>query len=196
MNQRHFSYVTALFIALTLFFSSPASTADNAPGNRPFSESAFIAGMGTGSIPEGHYQPVLLIWHFGMDLKKQIPKLKDHAGSLSFIIEPQLNPVFDPQTDFEIGVGIGLQYRYPLTEKVSAYVLGTVGPHYISAVTANQANGFIFSNTAGVGLYYFLTKDSAVNLGYRFRHMSNAGIENPNGGIDSHFAVIGYSLFF
>ncbi len=179
-----------------LFCSNPVSAADSATGTRLFTESAFITGMGTSNIPEGHYQPILLIWHLGMDLKKYFPKLKDQAGSLSFFIEPQFNPVFDPRTDFEAGVGVGLQYRHPLTERLSAYVLGVTGPHYISVITRDQANGFIFSNAAGVGLYYSLTKDSAVSVGYRLRHMSNAGIENPNGGIDSHFAVIGYSVFF
>ncbi|MBI4633158.1 MAG: acyloxyacyl hydrolase [Deltaproteobacteria bacterium] len=196
MKQRHFPSLVALFIILTIFPAHSASAADNPPASRLFSESAFITGMGTGNVPEGHYQPVLLIWHLGMDLNKYCPILKDHAGKLSFIIEPQFNPVFDPETDFEAGVGIGLQYRYPLTKKLSAYVLGVTGPHYISAAIQDQANGFIFSSAAGVGVYFFLTEDSALNVGYRFRHLSNAGIEHPNGGIDTHFAVIGYSLFF
>jgi hypothetical protein len=36
----------------------------------------------------------------------------------------------------------------------------------------------------------------ALNLGYRIRHMSNAGTRQPNIGINDHFAMAGISLFF
>jgi opacity protein-like surface antigen len=62
--------------------------------------------------------------------------------------------------------------------------------------TSDQANGFIFSDTIGAGLSFFVTEYSAINVEYRLRHMSNAGMEKPNGGIDTHFGTIGYSLFF
>jgi hypothetical protein len=85
---------------------------------------------------------------------------------------------------------------YPFTDRLSIYIMGSVGPHYISIVTKDQANGFIFSDVIGTGLYYYLSKDSAINVGYRVRHLSNAGLAEPNGGIDTHFGVIGYSVFF
>src|SRR5512140_691607 len=146
LNHRHFSYLGAFLIILTMLPGNPASAADNARGGRLFSESAFITGMGTSNVPEGHYEPILLIWHLGMDLNHYFATLKDHAGSLSFFIEPQLNPVFEPKTDFEAGMGVGMQYRLPLTERLSIYVLGMTGPHYISVVNRNQANGFIFAS--------------------------------------------------
>ncbi|MGZ3577436.1 MAG: acyloxyacyl hydrolase, partial [Syntrophales bacterium] len=139
-----------------------------------FTEMGFIASFGNGSIPEGSYQPIFLIGHFGVDLKRYFSGLKNHSGTLSVFLEPQINPVVNPQTDFELGVGIGLQYLYPIMGKLSVYALGSVGPHYISVVTTKQANGFIFADTIGAGFYYYLTRDSAINVGYRLRHMSNA----------------------
>lgn len=161
-----------------------------------FTEAAFITGLGSGSIPEGDYQPVLLIGHFGIDLKKYIPGLKNHRGTLSAFIEPQFNTVVNPKTDFECGIGIGIKYMYSLTEKVSFYILGSVGPHYVSVITTEQANGFIFSDVVGGGVYIHLGGKSALIMGYRFRHISNANLTKPNGGIDTHFGIIGYSMFF
>ena len=120
----------------------------------------------------------------------------EHHGILSLALEPKINPVFNPETDVEIGISFGLKYRYPISERWSVYALGTVGPHLITVQTKDQANGFVFFNTAGAGLSFFLTKKSAVNLEYRFRHVSNAGFKEPNGGIDSHIVAFGYSLFF
>jgi hypothetical protein len=164
--------------------------------DRFFTEMGFITGFGSGSLPEGSYQPVFLIGHFGVDLKRYFSGLKNHLGTLSVFLEPQVNPVVNPQTDFELGIGVGIQYMYPVMDKLSIYVLGSVGPHYISVVTTKQANGFIFANSIGAGFYYYLTKDSAINVGYRFRHMSNANLADPNGGIDTNSGVIGYSVFF
>jgi len=159
-------------------------------------ESGAIIGAGTGSIPEGNYQPILLIWHLASDLKNYVAPLKNHRGTLAVICEPQFNPVVNPKTDIEFGVGIGLKYMYPLTDKISPYIMGSVGPHYISVQTDKQASGFIFADTIGAGLYYFLDKKSALNIGYRFRHVSNADLKSPNGGIDTQIGTIGYSVFF
>jgi hypothetical protein len=193
--------INILFITMTFIFCSAAYPAETEQdktlkNNGLFTEASIITGYGSGHIPEGNYQPILLIGHFGIDLKRYLSELKDHRGSLSFFLEPQFNTVVNPKTDYECGVGIGLQYRYPLTDIVSIFAMGSVGPHYISVVTAKQANGFIFSDVLGAGFYFYLTKDSAITAGYRFRHISNAHMAEPNFGIDNHFVTIGYSVFF
>ena len=119
-----------------------------------------------------------------------------HRWITSFFLKPKINPVLDPETGAEFGVSLGIKYRYPFNEKLSGYVLGPVGPHYITVETEDQADGFIFFNTIGTGLSFFLTETSAVNLEYRFRHISNASTHVPNGSIDSHIGAIGYSIFF
>ena len=146
--------LTGLIMAILLFFPvySTAGTTDvNSYNKSLLTESGIIIGYGTGDIAEEkHYEPILLIWHLGCDLKIFIPKLEDHQGTLSLYVEPQINPVFNPETDLEFGVGVGLKYMHPVTEKISAYIFGSMGPHYITVKTKEQANGFIFSDTIGV----------------------------------------------
>jgi hypothetical protein len=48
----------------------------------------------------------------------------------------------------------------------------------------------------GAGFYLSLTRKVALNLGYRYRHISNADIKKPNDGIDSHIGLLGLSYFF
>jgi hypothetical protein len=114
-------------------------------------EMGVIVGVGSGSIAEGYYNPILLIWHLGCDLKKVYPSLEKYRGTFSAYIEPQINPVFNPNTDVEFGVGVGIKYRYALTDAFSWYMMGSIGPHFITVKTQDQANGFIFSDTIGVG---------------------------------------------
>src|SRR3990172_6622809 len=141
------------FLCLIIFLPSPFVHAA-APDYRQagtYKESAFISGIGSGKTHEGDYQPVLLMWHLGTDLKKYLPWLEKHRGVLSFFIETQFNPSHNPDENFEFGVSPGLQYRYPFTEKLSGYLLVSAGPHYISLVTRDQENGFIFSDAIGGG---------------------------------------------
>lgn len=202
MFHRRFLKVYLSIIPIFFFlFSHPVIAAeakppDTRPANsRIIAESSVISGFGTGHIAEGHYTPALLIWHVGMDVERLFPQLK-HRGHLFLFLEPQFNPVTRPETDFEAGMGMGIQYMYPFSERFSAYILASTGLQYISVVTEDQANRLNFSDLVGCGLYYFFSKHSAVNIGYRFRHISNTGLAMPNGGINTQFMTVGYSMFF
>jgi hypothetical protein len=188
--------IVAVIILFTNYAYCEEAQKEGRTSDRFFTEMGFIAGFGSTTIIEGTYQPILLIGHFGVDMKRYFSGLKNHSGTLSVFLEPQFNPVFSPQTDIELGIGIGLQYMHPIVGNLSAYALGSVGPHYISVVTLQQASGFLFSDVIGAGLYYYLTKDSAINAGYRLRHLSNLNLKTPNLGINTNFGVIGYSVFF
>jgi hypothetical protein len=197
MSYRQYKAIlTGLVITILLFPPAYSAAGTNDINNPLLTESGIIAGYGTGDVKEGNYEPVLLIWHLGCDLKRFIPELRNYSGTFSIYLEPQINPVFERETDLEFGIGVGLKYLHLVTEKISAYIFGSVGPHYITVETRDQANGFIFSNTIGAGFSFFLTEKSSLNLGYRLRHMSNACTRKPNGGINTHFGTIGYSVYF
>jgi len=192
-------YRLVLLLLSALLLSPPLARAGENPpeqGAQAGREAEFTIGLGTASIPEGKYQPLLMTWRIGRELKKYFPRLGELPGRLTAFLEPQLNPSHRPEDSVEFGLGIGVQYRYAFTERVAGYLFGSTGPHYMTLVTAEQAQGFLFSNTLGAGLYYFLREDSALNLGYRYRHLSNAGLVEPNGGINASFITLGYAIFF
>ncbi len=202
MTVRMFRILRIPFLTLTILaITVPVNAFGQSPGpegqSRPlFKEIGLITGYGRASLPEGAYETIPIILHFGMDLSRFISGLKGHRGLLTAFLEPQVNPVIGPESDIEFGLGVGLQYRYPITTFFSLYVNASTGPYCVSVDTTDQADGFIFSNHVGAGAYFFVNKSTAVHAGYRFRHMSNAGTREPNGGIDSHFGVIGISFFY
>lgn len=191
--------LTEVVVALLLIFATQVYADETGVPSHYhdlIDESGVIIGVGYGNIAEGHYNPVLLIWHLGCDLKKVFPYLEKYHGAFSAYIEPQINAVFNHDKNMEVGVGVGIKYRYTVTDDFSWYVIGSVGPHFITVKTRDQANGFIFSDTIGIGCSFLLKEKSSINLEYRFRHLSNGGIVNPNVGIDNNFIAIGYSRFF
>ncbi len=180
-----------LLVIVTIAAVCPAR-AEDADRFR-LTESGPLLGYGQARLDTGHYRVMLFIWHFAADLKPFFESLQTHKGQLSIVVEPQVNYVFDPNENFEAGVGFGLQYAYPVWEKVRPFVIGMGGPHYISAKTddTGQARGFCFVTLLGGGLQFDLGGQYTLELSYRYRHISNANTNPPNGSINNHMGMIG-----
>ncbi len=190
----------AVLLVLTVIPGALMASEERGEGKRTggawITEAGFISGYGDASLDEGVYRTLLVIGHLGKEINHAIPALRGHRGTLSIFLEPQVNTVLKPAGEMEFGLGIGIQYAYPVTERISPYLLVVSGPHYISFDSPTQAKGFNFSSAIGAGIYLALRKDMALNLGYRHRHVSNADLKKPNEGIDSELGLLGLSFFF
>lgn len=192
--------LVGIFVLLMVFVSdleaqNPGITI---PKEKPLlRESGFIAGFGNTWIDHGQkVETMPMIWRFGLDAKELLPALKCLKGDWTIVLEPQVSPVLKPDKEIEFGVGVGIQYTCALSKKCHPYILAVIGPHFITAGTEDQTMGFIFSESVGAGVYLFLNRRMALNVGYRYRHLSNAGLSYPNGGINHHFGMMGFSCFY
>lgn len=142
-------------------------------------------------MPEGVYQPLLCMYDFGWNLRKA----EHHAkkGAFYWYFEPQFNPVFisGNLNDLEFGLNGGFKYFHDLGAKSKFYIGIGSGPHFITVQTRMQADGYIFSDNFFTGINLPVGEKHYLNLQYRFRHISNAGFQKPNKGLDNHFLVIG-----
>ena len=71
-----------------------------------------------------------------------------------------------------------------LGEVLYLYGLISSGPHYVSGTPERQADGFIFSDNLLLGLNVKLFEKIYLDLRSGFRHISNAGLNHPNGGVN------------
>jgi len=62
--------------------------------------------------------------------------------------------------------------------------------------TREQSTQFNFTEQASIGMHYFFTKNTAFTAEYRFRHLSNADIRQPNRGISTNFVTAGITYKF
>ena len=67
------------------------------------------------------------------------------------------------------------------------------GPHYLGFDSAIQKKGFIFSDNFFLNFSQSISHDLWIDYEVRFRHISNAGIAEPNIGIDNFFLGIGFN---
>lgn len=132
------------------------------------------------SDPRG-YAPVLLVGHRARPLGRRRPT------PWAWYLEPQL--AFD-RDEWEGGVNAGVRYQRRLVGVVSAYALAGLGPHYLSYDSRRQTAGFIFSDNVALGLV--LGRGGVrLRLEARFRHLSNANLTKPNGGLNHVFGMVG-----
>lgn len=119
-------------------------------------------------------------------------------STLQFALEPFVNPVSDPEDGFEAGCAIGLRYFHELAGPVDIFMEASVAPMFLSIDTAELGKaGFNFLDQIGAGLQYKISDRSAVFAGYRWRHISHAGlVDRSNDGINSNALVAGFSWLY
>jgi len=119
-------------------------------------------------------------------------------NSVQLVLEPFLNSIADPEAGVETGCSIGLRYLHPLAPSVALFTEASFAPMFLSIKSAEQgAAGFNFLDQLGAGFQYKVSKSTAIFAGYRFRHISHAGlVDRPNVGINSNALVAGFSWLY
>ena len=187
--MKHQPLLILLFSCLLLSAASPLHAQDSL---RRFTSAGGITGYGNSFSKNTYYKVFYLAGDFSWSFHK--PRKKDFAA---WYFEPQFNLVHTLRPlDFEFGANLGIRNYVKVNEGLYLYQMLGSGPHYISAQVQRQATGFIFSDNLAIGAYTRLNKKSLfLNLQFRIRHISNAGLKEPNGGVNSVNFLIGLSRF-
>ena len=96
------------------------------------------------------------------------------------------------ENSFEFGLNAGVTYGWDFGP-IHAFGGISSGPHFVDVETDLQARGFIFSDNFLAGLRSRIGSQWQLDTHVRFRHISNAGLQNPNKGIDNWLLVLGIS---
>jgi lipid A 3-O-deacylase len=101
-----------------------------------------------------------------------------------------------PTHRYIFGLMPALRYNFATATRWIPFIDGGLGIAYTNIGPPDLATRFEFMVQAGAGTRYFLRKDTAVILQYRWLHLSNAGIREPNLGANTQMFVVGLSWFF
>ncbi len=125
------------------------------------------------------------------------------TSSLDLLVMPQLNhTIFKKEQEnrqslqgFEAGINVGVAIRKNSDNRKHSYFATlSSGPHYTSDTPSRQMPGFIFSDNLFVGWDYQIFQNLNASFQLGFRHISNAGLSNPNGGVNNIISKAGISL--
>ncbi len=103
---------------------------------------------------------------------------------------------FYPDTAYVVGGGPLLRYNFATGCPWIPFVDLGGGVAATDIRNGDLSTTFEFNLQAGTGVHYFVREQMALTFQYRFIHLSNAGIEFPNLGVNSSTFLLGISWFF
>jgi len=134
--------------------------------------------------------------HIGYELNNFLG-LENHSGRLELAAEIFVHHVNGSEEGKLMGITPIIRYSYPLYDNyLYTYVEGGAGPGYLSIDTKEQGEaGFNFIDQIGGGIQCYFTPSFGFIFGYRYIHISHAGIrDGRNRGIDMHSIIFGVSF--
>lgn len=115
---------------------------------------------------------------------------------LSYVVEPQIGVVLGDRDTAEVQV-VPMVRLEPLALReaiASPFLEAGIGLVYTGLDGLGLGSHFLFSDNVGVGARMALPERwpfERVSLGYRYRHISHAGIfGSPNSGLNTHYLTV------
>ena len=121
-----------------------------------------------------------------------------YRGQVSLGAEMVYIQFQEPVLTHGVGFTPKIKYTFVALDRIRPYAEFAGGPFWtdLAGKIPEESSRFNFVLTAGVGVSYFLTNQAALNLGYRFHHISNGGTHYPNLGLNASLPFGGFSFFF
>jgi len=104
----------------------------------------------------------------------------------------------EPVLTHGIGFTPKIKYTFVAWDRIRPYVEFAGGPFWtdLAGEIPEESVEFNFVLSAGFGVSWFITPQMSLNAGYRFQHISNAGIQYPNIGLNASLPFGGFSFYF
>ncbi len=164
----------------------------------PFRKGTTEWGFRAGYGDNFHYDNVQedVEFYFLTPFWGKILKAWEDRRSLEFVGEGLLSFARQESEDRYAAELTGLiVYNIRLSEKWVPFVELGVGVLYTDLDPERFGSHFNFTPQGGAGVRYKILEGRYLTFSYRLHHISNAGIDEENRSIDSHFFSIGLSFF-
>ncbi|MBI3806441.1 MAG: acyloxyacyl hydrolase [Nitrospirae bacterium] len=121
-----------------------------------------------------------------------------YRGQISLGAEMVYIQFQEPILTHGVGFAPKIKYTFVSIDRIRPYAEFAGGPFWtdLAGKIPEESSQFNFVLMAGFGVSYFLTDQAALNIGYRFNHISNAGTQYPNIGLNASLPYGGFSFYF
>lgn len=161
-------------------------------------EAGFALGVGLG-VPLSEHQThdmALANLHYGWMFYDLTGKGKWYQGNWEFLGEFFGGGQYHPRNAYVAGLSTIFRYNFATGTRWVPFIDGGGGVSLTDIHRPDLSSTFQFNAQGGFGVNYFWRRNSAFLLQYRFLHLSNAGTEKPNGGVNTAVIYAGYNWFF
>ncbi len=119
----------------------------------------------------------------------------EQPGAVSFGIEGIFTHFYASNSAMELGGGPYLRYRW-VRPWVQPYAEVGVGMLYNDLKHYSLSSRLLFSVNGAVGVEIPVADRFGITMGYRFRHISNAGQDEVNPGLNTNIICAGVTLTY
>lgn len=162
-------------------------------------EAGFVVGAGPGAKVFGAkrtHDLALVSRELGWVFSGVAGKGKWWQGNFELLGEFFSGMQFHPNNRYFVGVTPLLRYNLAWDSRWVPFIDLGAGVSMTNIGEPDLSSKFQFNVQGGAGVRYFFRDDMAITALYRFLHFSNAGIEAPNSGTNTHTLRVGLSWFF
>jgi hypothetical protein len=203
--QQNLVKLFAIGVFSTLVASAPLQGAEPSPGaGYALAKGTNEFGLWAGGSPDSvgnieDRQLLLVALRYGRVLAAWEPVTLEYTLDIfpaAVVFEPK-HVRHGSSTIYGAGLSpLGFKLNFLPQSWIQPFVAGSVGflyfQHDIPVPDSSRLN---FTPEAGLGVQFFLAPQRALTLGYKFQHISNAGISDRNPGLNSHVIYAGFSFF-
>jgi hypothetical protein len=196
MNHRR---ITLIFVLLIMLSQALPVSADNTVSTAT-REYGVLTGYGISHIGFGATRHQVQTWDLilraGFFLSDDVGKGSWYQGRHEILLELPYHMAVDHGGRSMVGGYVLGHWRFTSLDKFVPYVLAGGGPLYVDLGLPTMGTKLCFSYQGGTGLQYFIDKKTALNMEYRYHHISNAGTAEPNEPINSSKILLGVSVYY
>lgn len=193
-------HILLLFIILTLSVAAPVSAQEPDDVNLTNAKRHWTVMGGYGTTHKGlgatetRVETLDVILRYGYFLTKELGG-SWYRGRHEILSEIPVRMVTYPETAIITGINLLAVWTFTSSKRITPYIFAGGGPVYTNLDIAGLGAELNFNYQGGVGGYYFIKKDTALNVNYRLHHISNAGTAEPNEPLNSSRVLFGVTLF-
>lgn len=119
-----------------------------------------------------------------------------YRGNYELLIELFGGMQFYPDNAYVVGGGPILRYNFATGKRWIPFIDLGGGIAATDIRNGDLSTTFEFNLQGGAGVHLFVRKEVALTFQYRFIHLSNAGLEYPNLGVNNSTFLGGVTWFF
>lgn len=192
----------AVLLLSSTLFSQTAPTENSFPLRRGVKEWGIFAGGGTGFGKRSNTQMLFAGGRFGYVLTPDIFKGR-MRGNVEYVFDAlPVFAVFQPQNAFGAGFNpMILKYNFTSGKRMIPFIEAGGGVLFTNHDVPANTNHVNFTPQGGFGIHFLRgnkqgSPDRAITFTTKYMHISNAGLDSRNSGINASVQfVLGYTWF-
>ena len=132
----------------------------------------------------------------GWILGEKVAQNHWYRGNVEVVGELFTGVQFRPDAHYIVGLTPLLRYDFTASARWVFFLTAGAGVTATDIGHPDLSGTLQFSPQAGMGTCYFLRKDLSLDLEWRWLHISNAGMELPNHGVNTQLFQVGLTWWF